>query len=60
LITGPFGPNRVELSTPLPPGGGVKTSPALYRDWYSSGICFGNHKEICSTYCAYVFLHRNG
>jgi hypothetical protein len=56
LITGPFGPNRVELSTPPTPGGGVKTPPALYRDWYSSGIRSGNSKEICSTYSALFYL----
>lgn len=30
--------------------------PALYRDWYSSGICFGNSKEICSPYSALFYL----
>ena len=58
LITGPFGPNRVELSAPPPSGGGVKTPPALYRDWYSSGICSGNSKEICSTYSALFYLPK--
>ena len=32
--------------------------PALYRDWYSSGIRSGKSKEICSTYSALFYLPK--